>query len=509
MNQYDLHSTNEEEPSLEQEQLGADTSKQSTLPYTKWILGVGAVLVMLAGGVFTGVWFAGSERGAPVDLSVSESNNGKGNTDSTERENKEGSPTRKIVPPENGMYLGQTSFGGNEVALFERAAGKKAAIYAHSGGGVVRGIERPDEGALSFNTELAQQLWNNGYVFYIFAYEASPAIGGNFTVDRLLRGDYDDDLKRFAGELKEFGNPMFFSTAREVNGGLSDWFGGFGVAGDKRLSEVVKKGEGFAQFTPPAGPSGNPNLYTGLGDPQVCDGIERLAAAQRYYHDFFVRREGIDFLTFETMGWLPPIALGEDFAALSSLEQNCHNFTQFYKLIADYSDWISINAYDYTPLNQGKSGMQLLMEEIRAVAPEKPVLITELGFCAPNKNRVGPGLTSFLNDFPEISGFTMWFTHGLIGKEKVDCLIKPNTPSGDTLKQVVAENSDSFHSCVQFSDGTTIPNCDPNKLQSLTEGIEDNSMPSDFSPDYSSCVTSCNAEPGNSLQECEAYCAQQ
>jgi hypothetical protein len=30
---------------------------------------------------------------------------------------------------------------------------------------------------------------------------------------------------------------------------------------------------------------------------------ERLKAAHRYYHDFFVRREGLKFLTFETMGW--------------------------------------------------------------------------------------------------------------------------------------------------------------------------------------------------------------
>ena len=75
-----------------------------------------------------------------------------------------------------------------------------------------------------------------------------------------------------------------------------------------------RKKRGLAEFNPSKFP--NKALYTDLGDPNVCDGVERLIAAQRYIYDFLVRKEGLKFLTFDTMGWDTTGALVEPISPL-------------------------------------------------------------------------------------------------------------------------------------------------------------------------------------------------
>lgn len=356
----------------------------------------------------------------------------------------------KIIPPAKGMYLGQTELTRGDVFAFESAIDRKVAIIQNPS--IMSGQEEVSESDLVFDIIRARELWTKGYVLMVGAYEAYPG-HKPFTVDKLIRGAYDRGLKNLAAQFKEFGKPMFFTTAREPNGVLANYMGGFGPNGDKNIGWAAKNGKIKTEFKPPIGPSGNPNLFVGLGSSQVCDGIERLAAAQRYYYDFFHRREGIDFLTFDTMGWAVP--------TWETDESPCE-FEQLYTLIRDYSDWISINYYMVTEQDDGfkpeptvekyLSYFDEFIRRIRKLDPIKPVLITELGFSKPNiSTKVGKAINSFQKNYPEIKGIFLW------GSVKTNStvfsyskLIRSGTPEGNIFKKIVNSSPDYFHSFVNF-----------------------------------------------------------
>jgi len=489
-----------------------ETEPEQDSKWSRLILIASVGILILLSGILGAFWFIDNRQDGTTA----------GNGPDT-KEISPASPTddvntrgKKIVPPEEGgIYIGVQ---GDERVLsqLEQAGGRKAAIFSPFTG-VVSGVENPDSHALNFNVKRARELWDKGYVFIVSAYETSPKYG-SFTIDKLLRGEYDADLRRIAGQFKQFGKPMFFNTAREPNGLLSQYFGGFGSQGDKTLKWAVQNGVGFADFTPPKAPSGAPGLYDGLGDGQVCDGVERLAAAQRYYHDFFTRREGIDFLTFDTMGWLVPVAVGDDIAAQSTLEQNCKDFSQFHSLIANYSDWVTLDWYprhasDMQPLAR-------MMKEIRKAAPDKPVMTTETGFCGSDqKGQLENGLAAILKNYPELHALQFvagdFFTdEDVPGGAPTSCRIRPNTSVGDSFKQILAENADVFHSCAQFSGGITIQNCDPQKLTPVPigedppRGENDSDGSTDGSAPSNTCVQECTAN-GEPLSECQAHCARE
>ena len=127
---------------------------------------------------------------------------------------------------------------------------------------------------------------------------------GAFTVERLLSGEFDADLTRVAEQFKEFGRPMFFSTAREPNGVGSPTLGGFGPDGDQGWGDAEDL---FEQFTPAIAPHpATPTCTRGWETRPSATASSGSPRPHRYYYDFFVRREGIDFLTFESMGWVVP-----------------------------------------------------------------------------------------------------------------------------------------------------------------------------------------------------------
>jgi len=373
---------------------------------------------------------------------------GCGNDDESNEDEEAGAGMKIIAPPDGGMYIGQSEITEGARETLEQAIGRKAAIWARMD--IMTGMEESDEHALNFNLQAAQDAWDNGYVVMVGAYEAHPG-HGSFTVDKLLNGEYDEDLARVAEQFRQFGKPMFFSTAREPNGVLSQYMGGFGPDGDQGW----EAGDLVGQFTPPETPSGNPDLYDGLGDDTVCDGIERLAAAQRYYYDFFVRREGVDFLTFETMGWVVPIWEGPE-----PETEVCLDWKVFYDLLEGYADWVSINFYLFGEQEQLVVTDYLdyfddfMTDNVRKVAPDMPVLITELGFCGEQvPEKITQGLNHFLSNYPEINGFMLW------GDYDMDCQIEPGQ-EGDAFKAVIEANPDMFKSCVSLSDGSTLPGCE-------------------------------------------------
>jgi hypothetical protein len=398
-------------------------------------------------------------------------------------------------PPTGGLYLGQYEWVQNDVATFEAASGRKTALWSKYRGSWGNGYDA--SGQPHFDVQAANLAWQEGKIIVVQAYNVHPAPGESeapqgFTVDKLLAGTYDADLRRFAGELRQFGKPVFFISGREPNGIGADYFGGFGPAGDQSLQWAIQNKRGFTEFNP----SGLPYaaLYSDIATPQGCDGTERLKAAQRYYYDFFVRREGLKFLTFDTMGWsvnqlnqidydVNDMPSSIDKAYAKQLLQSCHSFANFYPG-DQYIDWVSLNFYmidyyakdwpgltqDYIiPIDNHFAALDAVLREVQTVAPNKPVFFMELGFPdGVNKNsswaaqKISTGLSRIATKYPQINGFAMWSGHPswmIPGVFPFDCLIRPGTSQGIALQNTVKANPSKFLSCVYLSDGKLHPNC--------------------------------------------------
>ncbi|MEK7761905.1 MAG: hypothetical protein AAB433_10015 [Nitrospirota bacterium] len=403
-----------------------------------------------------------------------------------------------IVPaPSGGMYLGQYQWQDGDIATLESAIGKKTALWSQYRGSWAYGYDAL--GQPHFDVQAANLAWQEGKVVVVQAYNTHPAPGESeapqgFTVDKLLAGVYDSDLHRFAAELRQFGKPVFFIIGREPNGIDSDYFGGFGPNGDQSLQWAIESKRGFGEFNPSALAIPFPALYSDIGSLQVCDGVERLKAAQRYYHDFFVRREGLKFLTFDTMGWgirsatqletdiaeLPPTV---DRAYARQLLQSCHSFANYYPGDA-YVDWISLNFYmvdyyqsgwsvatkDYIiPIEDYLRDLDAVMQEVQAAAPSKPVFFMELGFpdgMKQSSSWAADKITAFFGHvftaFRQVNGFALWANHPSWMVKDIfpyDTLIRPGTFQGTALRNILAANPTVFHSCVYLSDGKPHPNC--------------------------------------------------
>lgn len=403
-----------------------------------------------------------------------------------------------IQAPQGGMYLGQYEWSTGDIATFEQAVGRKATLWSR-----YWAMDNFDEntGAPVFPVELANQAWNEGQIVLANGHDVIPLSDNpkpGFTIDKLLNGDYDDEIDSLAEQLSAFGKPVFFMVGREPNGIGSGYFGGFGSDGDQSFEWAVANEKGFTEFDPSQFP--NSELYADLGDPKICDGVERLASAQRYYHHYLVDIKGLDFLTFEGMGWaLIPIEdeLNEAIDAGATqhhqdLISSCYDYRHFYPG-DDYVDWVSLNFYtvDFLVEAWAHTGISedflistetylkklaTIMQKVREVAPQKPVLFTELGFpdgldrdSARAAERVTNSMNVFLDVYPEFAGFSMWSRIPL--PETLDptsllywpfeTLLHPNTQQGDALKTLIEINPNKFHSCAYLSDGELMPNCTP------------------------------------------------
>jgi len=289
--------------------------------------------------------------------------------------------TLKITPhPNGGIYIGQYEWSeGADIDTMESALGRHVGLFTKSD---------------DFN-----QSWLNKRIGITGAIEAVPIINDlipDFTVDKLLMGEYDSLLNIMANEFSEFGKPMFFMTAREPNGVLSAYFGGFGPDGDKEMEWALETNRGLDEFDPSFFP--NNELYTDLGNPLVSDGVERLIAAHRYYYHYFIIQKGLRFLTFETMGWAANSSKYEWLNFLSSigLVNNSHDSTlvltsfdfRYFYPGDEYVDWVSLTFYiskeeggeSDSYIYERISIMDSVLAQVQEVAPDKPIIFVEVGF---------------------------------------------------------------------------------------------------------------------------------
>ncbi|MFN8518695.1 MAG: hypothetical protein U0667_04720 [Chloroflexota bacterium] len=225
----------------------------------------------------------------------------------------------------------------------------------------------------------------------------------------------------------------------------------------------------------------NPDLYADLDDPDIPDGLRRVIAAHRYYVDFFVNREGCDFLTFHTNGW----------ACLNPADKVAAQETEYGRWLAarlwdfrngypgdPYVDWVTLTAHfvdfwaaDWPGLSEDRlvptesvlGAIDEVMTGVRTAAPGKPVMMIEVGF--PDRmvdsKRAAERITAFyehVERYPEIRAFGHWADSRLWADSwPYDSLIRPGTHQARALRAMIDRDPTRFASVVHLSDGTTFP----------------------------------------------------
>lgn len=354
----------------------------------------------------------------------------------------------KIIAPPSGIYWGAYEWTAGDITAVETATGFTTSHY-HSGYGSWAG--EYISGHPHLDVTAANAAWAAGKVIVTQAYNLYAGTDAEhptgFTVDKLLAGEYDSNLATFAGELRSFGKPLFMQCGREPNGVGQDYMGGYGALGDQSLSWAITNESAYNLFVPPAVPSGAPaDLYAGCSGATMPDGIGRLKAGQRYLVDFFKRREGLNFLTWDSQGFTARYYVdasnnqevydsndypGHEAYALTLL-QRASDPAYWYPGDA-YVDWVSLTFYflDYYDANWSfLSGSDILISNadwlsslahmytaIQSVT-SKPIILVELGFpdgmnsnTAYGASKVTDGMTAILDTYTQIKAVSLWSNH--------------------------------------------------------------------------------------------------
>jgi hypothetical protein len=191
----------------------------------------------------------------------------------------------------------------------------------------------------------------------------------NFSLQKIIAGDFDLDLRVWARDAKAFGSPILIEWGTEPNG---NWFS-----------------------------------WNGKWNGGAIEGPKRYIAAHRHIVDL-MRGEGADNLTWVWhVNWL------------DEPEQKWNAFENYFPG-ENYCDWVALSAYGpTTPLTRdGTESFAFKMREayprLIKLAPGKPVIIGEFG-CDLHNRRVDVVRWTqsaledlFSNRWPAIVGFCWW-----------------------------------------------------------------------------------------------------
>jgi len=190
-----------------------------------------------------------------------------------------------------------------------------------------------------------------------------------FSLQKIIAGEFDIDLRAWAREAKAFGSPMLIEWGTEPNGNWFSWNG---------------KWNGGAK-----------------------EGPKRYVAAYHHIVDL-MRSEGADNLTWVWhVNWLDEPEL-------------TWNAFENYFPGGNYCDWIALSAYGPTTpaMRDGSESFAFKMREayprLTKLAPGKPIIIAEFGCDLHNRHIDVVRWTQsafedlFSNRWPAIVGFCWW-----------------------------------------------------------------------------------------------------
>jgi beta-mannanase len=190
-----------------------------------------------------------------------------------------------------------------------------------------------------------------------------------FTLQRIIAGEFDADLRAWGREAKTFGSPILLEWGTEPNG---NWF-----------------------------------AWTGKWNGGANAGPARYVDAYRHIVDL-VRAEGADNLTWV---W---------HANWDDEPEQKWNALENYFPGEKYCDWIALSAYGpTTPTSaDGTESFRFKVDQVYPrlvkLAPDKPIIVAEFG-CDLHNKRVNAAQWAklalqdlFLNRWPRVIGFCWW-----------------------------------------------------------------------------------------------------
>lgn len=236
-----------------------------------------------------------------------------------------------------------------------------------------------------FPLETAGWIRANGAIPYIrlMLRSKNHAIGKpekTFTLQAIIDGKFDEDLKAWGKEAAAFGAPLIVEYGTEVNGEWFGWNGKFHGGGKKN----------------------------GFGDPDSADGPERFVSAYRHIVDT-IRSAGAGNIT-----WVFHLDAAE------SPETAWNRFENYYPG-SDYVQWIGVSCYGpQKPTDTKEENISFadkfdsVYDRIAKMAPEKPIIIAEFG-CTSGYPHVKAedwakaALGEILSGkWPQVRGFSWW-----------------------------------------------------------------------------------------------------
>ena len=190
-----------------------------------------------------------------------------------------------------------------------------------------------------------------------------------FSLQRIIAGGFDADLRVWAREAKAFGSPILIEWGTEPNG---EWFG-----------------------------------WNGKWNGGANEGPRRYIEAYRHIVDL-MRAEGADNLSWVWhVNWL------------DEPEQTWNAFENYFPG-ENYCDWVALSAYGPTTptMRDGSESFEFKIDEayprLTKVAPNKPIIIAEFG-CDLRNRRIDvvrwakSALESLFSDrWPAVIGFCWW-----------------------------------------------------------------------------------------------------
>jgi beta-mannanase len=323
----------------------------------------------------------------------------------------------KLRPPLRGIYNGAFTFGAEEdhvtkrtIINFEKMIGKKLAWAYFSNNWGSNGIAFPeasvrtihDLGIVPFIRIMPRSNFDRG------------TIDPEFTLQSIIDGKFDNDIRRWADNAKRVGIPLMLEFGTEVNG---DWFPWSGIL----------NGGG---------------IKNGYGDPSYPDGPERFRDAYRHVVNLF-RDEGVRNIT-----WCFHVTTKDTGSTLESW----NNMKNYYPG-DDYVDWIGLSVYGADkPASKWKSFTDILDKaypELASISNTKPLALFEFGILEdPQQGNKTKWISDALNSlesgrYPRIKAISYWneiFTDGKLGA--IDFRINSSADTAELYKQII--NSSFF-----------------------------------------------------------------
>lgn len=256
-----------------------------------------------------------------------------------------------------------------------------------------------------------------GSIPYIRLMLRSDAVSNHaestFTLDRIVSGDFDDDLHEWARAAHYFKSPLIAEFGTEVNG---EWFPWNGVwnGGDAM--------DDYRDLSLPDGPERFRDAYRRIIQ------INRDEGANNVLWVFHVNNQDVP-------------------------NESWNHLEQYYPG-DEWIDWIGVSVYGaQTPLDDEwpsfRDEMDAVYPRLVTLSPDKPIVLLEFGVTAGNPlgdqaEWAGAALTDLAKRrWPHVIGFSWWNEHWQNDDDPehdTSMRVQDNPQLADVFQQLVGEN---------------------------------------------------------------------